>query len=196
LNEGHADGGMIVKPPREAQMSLIDQYSHFTGDVYFNVKRHLCFGCRGVDVALVQYLLARAPDAISSLTPDVAQLSNGDCPIKVADVDGDWGSNTDRAMAWFEQALIYPSVLADGAVDPIGSAPISDGDAFLRGDYALYVYKLIVLQRIYTMTNITRYDAGVDTRNDGIGTLAWDGQCPSFLASDPVIARRAHDERG
>jgi hypothetical protein len=176
-------------------MSLIDYYFHFTGDIYFNVKRHLCFGCSGVDVALVQYLMARAPDAISSLTPDVAQLSNGNCPIKVADVDGVWGPNTDAAMAWLEQALIYPPAFADGAVDPIGSVPNSDAASFSHGDN-YYVYKLVALQRIYTMTRIVRYDAGADSRNYGIGTLAWDGLCPSILANDDMIAGQAHMATG
>jgi hypothetical protein len=48
--------------------------------MYYNVNCHLCLGCTEDDVALVQYLPS----------PHSNQLSNGESPIVVANVNAVW----------------------------------------------------------------------------------------------------------
>jgi peptidoglycan hydrolase-like protein with peptidoglycan-binding domain len=158
--------------------------------IFYNILRHLCLGSSGADVALVQYLLARAPESMAYPFANGGTLSNGDCPIGVGDVDGNWGPNTDSAMSWFEQACILQSVYHDGAVDPLGSVPNGDQTFFVNGS-TTYEFKLAVLEQMYVSVICMNALPAPQLQNRAIRNMANDGQCPSILASDPLIALEA-----
>jgi peptidoglycan hydrolase-like protein with peptidoglycan-binding domain len=160
------------------------------GRIYYNVGRHLCLGTMGADVAMVQYLLARAPESIPYPFANGATLSNGDCPIGVGDVDGNWGPNTDAAMSWFEQASVLTPVYPDGAVDPMGSVPYGDQMNFINGGTA-YEYKLALLQQMYVSVICRNAFPDPQTQNRAIRSMANDGECPSILSSDPLLTTEA-----
>ena len=160
------------------------------GSLYFNVARHLTVGCSGDDVSLVQYLLARAPDAEPYLTGANNFQLTGLCPIGVADVDGIWGPDTAAAMAWFEQACTNPPVYRDGAIDPLGSVPYGDQQVFINSGGA-YFFKLSVLQDLYVIAQSKAIVTDTGTRNSTLRKMAADGQCPSTLASNPLLAAEA-----
>jgi hypothetical protein len=158
--------------------------------MYYNIFRHLCLGSAGTDVAMVQYLLARAPEAISYPFANGPALSNGDCPIGVSDVDGDWGPNTDAAMSWFEQASTLMPVYHDGAVDPMGSVAYGDQIHFINSG-AAYEFKLALLQELYVSVICRQAFPNPQAQARAIRSMANDGECPPILAADPLLALEA-----
>jgi hypothetical protein len=156
---------------------------------YYNILRRLCLGSSGADVAMVQYLLARAPESIAYPFGNGPTLSNGDCPIGIGDVDGNWGPNTDAAMSWFEQASITP-VYHDGAVDPLGSVSLGDQIHFINGGTA-YEFKFALLQQMYVAAICRNASPDPPSQNRAMRSMANDGECPSILASDPLLALEA-----
>jgi hypothetical protein len=134
----------------------------------WNVDSRIGMGSTGDDVMLVQYLLARAPDA-AQYTPDQISGSSG---IAVSDVDGSWGPQTDAAQKWFEQNFKGGMpVLADGVIDVIPQSGI------LFGDSPTYEYKLAALQNIYATAA-----GGMNNVTATIQNMPNDGQCPAALA--------------
>jgi len=134
----------------------------------WNVDARVGMGSTGDDVKLVQYLLARAPEAAQYL-PDQISGSSG---IAVSDVDGDWGPQTDAAQKWFEQNFKGGlPVVADGVIDVIPQSGV------FFGDNPTYEYKLSALLNLYAAAA-----GGVNNVTPTIQNMPNDGQCPSDLA--------------
>jgi peptidoglycan hydrolase-like protein with peptidoglycan-binding domain len=158
--------------------------------IFYNIRRHLCLNSSGSDVAMVQYLLARSPESLAFPFANGPLLSNGDCPIGVGDVDGSWGPNTDAAMSWFEQSCTLQPVFHDGAVDPLGSVAFGDEVNFVNGS-TTYEFKLALLQQMYISVICQNPFPDPPLHNRAIRNMAKDGQCPSILGSDPLLATEA-----
>ena len=138
------------------------------GFLLWNVDARVGMGSEGDDVRLVQYLLARAPEA-AKLVPDQISGSSG---ITVADVDGIWGPQTDAAQRWFEQNYKCGApVVADGVVDMVPESGI------IFGGSAPHEYKLYALQDLYSIAA-----NGLGNVTPNIRNMPNDGQCPSELA--------------
>jgi hypothetical protein len=134
----------------------------------WNIDSRIGMGSTGDDVKLVQYLLARAPEAAQYMPSEIS----GSSGIAVSDVDGSWGSQTDAAQKWFEQNFKGGMpVLADGVIDVIPESGI------LFGDNPTYEYKLAALQNLYATAA-----GGMNNVTATIQNMPNDGQCPSDLA--------------
>ncbi len=73
-------------------------------------------GSTGDDVKLIQYMLARAPEAAQYVPGEIS----GSSGISVGDVDGEWGAQTDAAQKWLEQNFKgVTRIIADGFIDTI-----------------------------------------------------------------------------
>jgi len=124
-------------------------------------------GSTGDDVKLVQYLLARAPQAAQYLPSEIS----GSSGIAVSDADGNWGQQTDAAQKWFEQNFKGGMpVLADGVIDLIPESGI------LFGDNPTYEYKLAALQSLHATAA-----GGMNHVTATIQDMPNDGQCPCDL---------------
>ncbi|MGO8798231.1 MAG: peptidoglycan-binding domain-containing protein [Roseiarcus sp.] len=138
------------------------------GFLLWNVDSRIGMGSTGDDVKLVQYLLARAPEA-AQYVPDQISGSSG---ISVSDVDGNWGPQTDAAQKWFEQNYKGGApVVADGVIDVVPQSGI------LFGNNPTYEYKLYALQELYAAAA-----GGQMNVTPTIQNMPNDGQCPSDLA--------------
>jgi hypothetical protein len=141
----------------------------------WNLSTTAQYGATGDDVRLVQYLLARAPEA-AAYEPDKISGQSG---ITVDDVDGIWGPQTAAAQSWLEQNWAGNlKVAADGRVDPtfVDSIKFGPNDA--------YEFKIAVLQHLYAVAQLQRRVTSADT--EAMATLGEnmpnDGQCPPDLA--------------
>jgi len=134
----------------------------------WNIEARVGMGSTGDDVKLVQYLLARAPDAAQYVPSEIS----GSPGIAVSDVDGSWGSQTDTAQKWFEQNFKGGMpIVADGVIDSIPPSGI------LFGDNPTYEYKLAELLHLYAIAA-----GGMGNVTATIQNMPNDGQCPSDLA--------------
>ena len=134
----------------------------------WNVDARVRMGSTGDDVKLIQYLLARAPEAAQYMPSEIS----GSSGIAVSDVDGSWGAQTDAAQKWFEQNYKGGMpVLADGVIDTIPQSGI------LFGDNPTYEYKLAALLSLYAIAA-----GGMNNVTPTIMNMPNDEQCPSDLA--------------
>jgi hypothetical protein len=149
------------------------------GKSIWNIEGQAQMGSQGDDVKLIQYLLARAPEA-SQYIPDLISGSSG---IAVSNVDGVWGSQTDAAQKWLEQNWKgNNTVVADGVIDVIPATGV------LFGADPVHEYKLAIVQWLYAVAinqgknflDGSEYMAGSPATI--LLNMANDGQCPSDLA--------------
>jgi hypothetical protein len=149
------------------------------GKSIWNIEARAQMGSQGDDVKLIQYLLARAPEA-SSYVPDLISGSSG---IAVGDVDGTWGTQTDTAQKWLEQNWKgSATAVADGVIDMIPATGVNFGSD------PVHEYKLAILQWLYAVAinqsghflDGSEYMAGQPSTI--LQNMAGDGQCPSDLS--------------
>jgi hypothetical protein len=156
--------------------------ARFTGEnnsivTSWNVSDRAGPGSSGDDVRLIQYLLARAPEA-AAIRPD---RISGDSGITVDDVDGMWGPKTTAAVSWLERSYHAKngSDFADGVIDPMPSHQ----DHFVVGS-TTFQYKIMSLQVLYCIVMLQdRFESASDSEFFGtIMAMPDDGQCPGALA--------------
>ncbi|MGO9642511.1 MAG: peptidoglycan-binding domain-containing protein [Candidatus Acidiferrales bacterium] len=137
----------------------------------WNVDARIGMGSTGDDVRLIQYVLARAPEA-AQYWPDKISGSSG---IAVSDVDGIWGPQTDAAQKWLEQNWKGNNpVVADGFIDPL-----QGGITF--GTDTTYEYKLSVALFLYAIAANQGTVWVSKGSTETIMDMPNDGQCPADL---------------
>jgi hypothetical protein len=150
------------------------------GFLLWDIDVRVGMGSSGDDVMLVQYLLARAPEA-AQYAPDQISGSSG---IAVSDVDGTWGPQTAAAQKWFEQNYkSRASVVADGVIDPV-----PESGTWFGPPSSPHEYKLYSLQELYSMAA-----GGFGNVTPNIKNMPNDGQCPAELAYALQAALNASD---
>jgi hypothetical protein len=140
----------------------------------WNVSSRVGPGSTGDDVKLVQYLLARAPEAANYGGP-----ISGQSGIAVANVDGIWGPQTAAAMSWFEKSWKGRGNLqADSVVDPNPPGSCNFG---VNGNF---LYKITALQVLYGVAQLKDMGMTADggTVANTVLAMPTDGQCPQDLA--------------
>jgi hypothetical protein len=157
-------------------MVQVNQYQGTNGNAValWNLSSTTQFGSTGDDVKLVQYLLARAPEAGAYESDKIS----GQSGIAVSDVDGIWGQQTAAALSWLEQSWKgnHP-VVADSRVDP------TFGGTITFGPDGIYEYKILVLQHLYAVAMMKHAATSADTATmSSLGlSMPDDGQCPPDL---------------
>jgi hypothetical protein len=169
--------------------------ARFTGKDFhtltsWNVSARAGLGSSGDDVRLIQYLLARAPEA-GAIRPD---RISGESGITVDDVDGMWGPKTTAGVSWLEQNYHAKNGndFADGVIDPM---PFHQ-DHFVVGS-TTFQYKIMSLQVLYCIVILQdRFETASDDEFFGtIMAMPDDGQCPVALGIALTTAATLQDFR-
>jgi hypothetical protein len=143
---------------------------------FFNTDARIGMGSTGDDVRLVQYLLARAPDA----APFVPGFMSGSPRITVGDVDGVWGTQTDAAEKWLEQNCVgLEQLIADGFIDTVAPGGIGLGETAAG---QLFQYKLDALMFFYAVAMCQGLNMHDQTMYGVVMDMPADPQCPGDLA--------------